>query len=109
GFIDTLVEQRGLVISTSERTALVEDIYRGKLEESLESVSERYYKQQFRPCRLIILLDDLHRGLGHDTLKELASTLVPVVSPKGIKVNVSLVLSGELPLEQEFRGDVSSL
>jgi len=43
-----LPEQRGLVISTSGRIALVQDIYRGKLEESLDSISERYYKQQFR-------------------------------------------------------------
>ncbi len=109
GFIDALATQCGLVVASPERDRLVKEARQGRLEELLRTLSDWYYKQRHHSCRLVVLLDDLHRGLGYDALGETVSMLRPLVSSSDMAINISLVLSGELPLEQEFRKDVSSL
>lgn len=106
-FIDALTKQHRLVVS--EHETLIEEARKGRVEEVVYTLLDQYYKQHHSLCRLIILLDDLHRGLGYEALDEAVSVLRPLVSPNNSAINVSLVLSGESPLKQEFRKDVSSL
>lgn len=108
-FLRVLTEQHGLLLSLTEREALITAARQGNLKDPLHTLSEWHYAHFSRSCRYILLLDDLHRGYGYDVLGELISVLHPLVSSEDTVVRVSLVLAGELPLEQEFRDDVSSL
>lgn len=69
------------------------------------SILEWYTKETRRRCKLVLLFDDLHRGESSNCLPDVLSILRPIVS----REEISVVLSGELPLEKEFRNDVSSL
>ncbi len=70
-FIEALTQRHGLVVP--ERETLLKAVHGGKLEEIVYTLSDLYYKQYYRPCRLIILLDDLHRGLEYEALSEAVS------------------------------------
>jgi hypothetical protein len=109
GFINALDAQCGLVVPSPERDRSVKEARQGRLAEALRTLSDWYYQQRGHSCQLVVLLDDLHRGLGHDILGETVSMLRPLVSSGDMAIKISLVLSGELPLQQEFRNDVSSL
>ena len=91
-FIDALTKQHRLVVP--EHETLIEEVRKGRLEEVVYTLLDQYYKQHHYQCRLIILLDDLHRGLGYKALDEAVSVLRPLVSPNDRAINVSLVLSG---------------
>lgn len=107
-FMQILAEQYRLTITPSAQKTLLEEVRQRRFDYSLRTLSDMYYDQHHRRCRFVMLLDDIHRGIGKDILSEMFSLLRPLVSATDFAL-VSLVLSGEQPLEQEFRNDVSSL
>lgn len=76
--------------------------FRGVLKELLDNAFN-VSKLSFRP---ILLLDDLHRGQNIEWLSRALSTLRPIVAHHR---ELQVVLCGEMPLEREFRNDISPL
>src|SRR5579884_2808826 len=83
-FLDALKDQCQLVFPLAERDALLADTHHRKIEEALRTIFSQYYGEKQHPCRLVVLLDDLHRGLGYDALGQTLSILRPLLSPKEI-------------------------
>lgn len=105
GFIDAINDPTRLAYTALNREQLLEEGRSGKFEPPFHYVLEWYFKKYNRSCRLIILFDDLHRGIKCEWLHQAISTLRRFVSLG----EVCVILSGELPLEKELRNDISSL
>ena len=102
GFIEEITNHTGLVYPKKQD---VSDKRILAFDKTWNSILEWYTKETRRRCRLVLLFDDLHRGESSNYLPDVLSILRPIVS----REEISVVLSGELPLEKEFRNDVSSL
>lgn len=108
-FLDILVTRHRLIILPTEEALLRDQARHGHLEEALQRLAELNYQQHTRLCRFVFLLDDLHRGQGYEALSDFLSMLRPLASSDSMAVNISFVFAGEMPLEEEFGKDVSSL
>ena len=106
GFIGAIEVQTGLSYPSSKRTDLDQQADEGRFEQAFSSILDWYYREARRLCEMVLLFDDLHRGKECAWLNEAFSILRPTVSNRK---DMSIVLSGELPLETEFRNDVSPL
>jgi len=106
GFLEELSGQWQFETPSSRRGQVCAAVRRGKFREEFNRVLDWYYEKNKRPCRLVLLWDDLHRGEESPWLFETAAVIRPVVH---LGDNMMVVLGGECPLEQEFRNDISPL
>lgn len=106
GFTRAIEAQTGLAYPLIKRRDLEQQAANGRFEQPFSNVLDWYYLEAHRLCQMVLLFDDLHRGKEFVWLNEALSILRPTVSNRK---DMSIVLSGELPLEKEFRNDVSPL
>jgi nucleoside phosphorylase/AAA+ ATPase superfamily predicted ATPase len=103
-FVESLEEEIGSICP--EKKDLLLAAQRNRFGPPFKIILDWCYKKSGQSCRFILLFDDLHRGIACDWLGEAMSILRPVVS---FSDNIALILSGEMPLEKEFRSEISPL
>ena len=110
--IDVLQDIQNILVNEIEKnTGLVYPIKpddndgNTMFDKNLQKISSWFFNETRRLCKPVLLFDDLHRGIDVLCLSESFSVLRPLVANRQIAV----VLCGEMPLEKEFRKDVSIL
>ena len=101
GFVTEIEKSTGLMFSSE----LIKGNLRLSFEDNLRFISDWYFKEARRVCKLVLLFDDVHRGYNLIPLAESFSVLRPIVA----NGEMAVILCGEMALEKEFRNDVSFL
>ena len=89
-FLDTIYDQTDLFYPSSERETLYEEVLHGRFQRIYDIISDWFFQQTNRSCNLILLFDDLHRGLGCEWLEQAMSVLRPLVSFGNMQVILSV-------------------
>jgi energy-coupling factor transporter ATP-binding protein EcfA2 len=105
GSLGCIEKKFSLVYPTNLRNELDIEVNKENLDRPLSKILDWFYGKKGYPCSIILMFDDLHRSKGCEALSNAVSIMRPIVARKDMVV----ILSGELPLEEELRNDVSPL
>ncbi|PKN91672.1 MAG: hypothetical protein CVU44_17295 [Chloroflexi bacterium HGW-Chloroflexi-6] len=103
GYIHEIAKNTGLIYPQDE--SFLPSDQGVRFENDLEKISKWFFKETHKVIKPVILFDDIHRGIDSTCLSKSFSIIRPLVANQKSIV----ILCGEMPLDKEFRNDVSVL